>query len=242
MRPWRRPWPSAFARPARPCGCSALVWGSAPVVLYGLVQALGVDPVPWQTDAASRVLSTVGRANFLGSYLVLVFPLTVVAAWLASRKWPYWLLLAGQLAVLGAAAARSAWAGAAVAGVALVLFCAVALRRRRLAWAGAGLAGMLLLTVLLTGLGAVLPGVGRLASPAGTGSGAARLTIWRAVLPLIAARPAARLRTRRRRKPPSSRSTPRSSFTTRVATPSSTGLTTSGSTRLSAPGCSASLH
>ena len=34
----------------------ALVWGSAPVVAYGLVQAAGLDPLDWQTDGDSVVL------------------------------------------------------------------------------------------------------------------------------------------------------------------------------------------
>jgi hypothetical protein len=53
---------------------TALVWGSAPIVAYDLRQAAGLDPLGWQTDAASPVLSTLGRANFLGSYLVLDHP------------------------------------------------------------------------------------------------------------------------------------------------------------------------
>ena len=55
---------------------TAIVWGSAPVIVYALLQAAAVDPLMWRTDAASPVLSTIGRANFLGSYLVLALPLT----------------------------------------------------------------------------------------------------------------------------------------------------------------------
>ena len=78
-----------------------LVWGSVPVVVYGLTQAAGLDPLAWQTDAASPVLSTIGRANFLGSYLVLVIPLTIGRAGLSGRRWPLVLLLAGQILCLG---------------------------------------------------------------------------------------------------------------------------------------------
>jgi hypothetical protein len=69
-----------------------MVWGSAPVVAHGLVQAAGLDPLDWHTDAASPVLSTLGRANFLGSYLVLVLPLTLRQALLA-RRWSAYRLL-----------------------------------------------------------------------------------------------------------------------------------------------------
>ena len=55
----------------------ALVWGSMPVVIYGLIQMIGLDTINWQTSGASRVLSLLGRSNFLGSYLVLIIPLTI---------------------------------------------------------------------------------------------------------------------------------------------------------------------
>lgn len=177
---------------------AVLVWGSAPVVAYGLVQAVGLDPLDWQTDAASSVLSTVGRANFLGSYLVLVVPLTLGRALGAGRRWPYGPLLAAQLLTLACTQARGAWVGV---GTALVLF--------GLAWALATHERRLALAVLAVGMLAVgvvgalnwgdsplasvaeLPGLDRLGALAATdaGSTAARLTTWRAALPLIMARP-----------------------------------------------------
>jgi hypothetical protein len=65
---------------------SALVWGSVPVVAYGLIQALSADPFDWQTDAASRIHSTLGRSNFLATYLVLAIPLTLARWWLTGRE------------------------------------------------------------------------------------------------------------------------------------------------------------
>lgn len=175
-----------------------LVGASAPVVIYALAQALGRDPVPWQTDAASPVISTIGRANFLGSYLVLLIPLTAVAARLAARRWPYWLLLAGQVIALAVTQARAAWLGAAVGISALLILWASAERRRPLAYVGLGVAGGLLLAILALNLAPALPsalervpGLARLASLTDTGSGstAARLTIWRAGAALVADRP-----------------------------------------------------
>jgi hypothetical protein len=60
--------------------------GSVPVVLVALGQALGLDPLPRVGDPATlelRVRSTLGQHTFLGSYLVLVVPLTAarVAGW-----------------------------------------------------------------------------------------------------------------------------------------------------------------
>lgn len=63
----------------------ALLVGSVPVVVYGLAQAVGLDPLEWMTDSVSPVLSTLGRSNFLGAYLAVVMPFTL-ARLLASRE------------------------------------------------------------------------------------------------------------------------------------------------------------
>lgn len=177
---------------------SALVWGSAPIVAYGLAQAAGLDPLGWRTDAASPVLSTIGRANFLGSYLVLILPLTAARVVTASRRWPYRLLAVAQLLCLVATQARGAWLGAAAAAAAFGLTWAVTTRRRRWVWLTitAALIAVGGLTLLVWPGGplaplAHFPGLDRLAalSDFSSGSTAARLTIWRAVLPLIGARP-----------------------------------------------------
>ncbi|MFZ1552945.1 MAG: hypothetical protein WAV53_16240, partial [Anaerolineae bacterium] len=99
----------------------ALVWTSAPVVAYGLLQALGVDPLGWQTDATSPVLSTLGRANFLGSYLVLMAPLTGGLLLINRRRSLLALLLLGQLTCLALTLARGAWIGLAAALLTLAL-------------------------------------------------------------------------------------------------------------------------
>src|SRR5581483_686309 len=46
------------------------------VCLYGLAQALRLDPLPWGRDISARVISTAGNALFLANYLLLVLPLT----------------------------------------------------------------------------------------------------------------------------------------------------------------------
>lgn len=181
---------------------TAIVWGSTPVVVYGILQATGLDPLGWQTDAASPVLSTIGRANFLGSYLVLAIPLTLARgaarALTARRRWPYLLLLAGQLACLAMTQARGAWMGLGAAIVVGLLAWALAAGDRRPALAALTvlvLAGGFVALLNLPGSPlaplAQLPGLDRLASLTRTdaGSTAARVTIWRATLPLIVARP-----------------------------------------------------
>jgi len=183
---------------------TALVWGSAPVVAYGLLQAAGLDPLEWRTDAASPVLSTIGRANFLGSYLVLVIPLTagqtltVGSAGGLRQRASLVLLLIAQLACLALTQARGAWVGMGVAALVFALVWAAVTRNQRLALTAAAAAVVVVAFVALLNLPrgplaplARLPGLERLATLARTdsGSNAARLTIWRAVLPLILARP-----------------------------------------------------
>lgn len=62
-----------------------LILASVPVMVYGFVQALGLDPLPWITDSVSPVHSTLGRSNFLGAYLAMVAPWTLALAVLGSR-------------------------------------------------------------------------------------------------------------------------------------------------------------
>jgi O-antigen ligase len=177
---------------------TALVWGSLPVVAYGLAQALGFRPLGWETDAASPVLSTLGRANFLGSYLVLVAPLTAALAFTGPRRAPTLLLFAAQVICLVLTLARGAWLGLFAALMIALLTWSYATGRRRAVVAALILvlltAGSVVLLLRLAHLGtlpAQHPFAERLTSLARTdeGSVAARLTIWRATLPLIAERP-----------------------------------------------------
>jgi O-antigen ligase len=177
---------------------TALVWASLPVVAYGLAQALGFRPLGWETDAASPVLSTLGRANFLGSYLVLVAPLTAALAFTGPRRVPTLLLFVAQLICLLLTLARGAWLGLFAALIIALLAWSYATGRRRAAVAALILvllaAGFIVLLLRLSRSGTLfvqVPAVERLMSLSRTdeGSVAARLTIWRATLPLIAERP-----------------------------------------------------
>lgn len=164
----------------------ALAWSSVPAVAYGFLQSLGVDPLGWHTDAASPVLSTLGRSNFVGSYLVLVAPVTMACAWPARRRWPYLALLAAQGVCLLLTRARSAWVGAAACLLATGALWAILSQRRRWLWWG--------LVVLVSAISLFLVlgrDSGLLSSPPRTdaGSMAARLTIWKTVLPLLSAHP-----------------------------------------------------
>jgi len=48
---------------------------AAPVALYGLIQHLGWDPLPWAGDVQSRVASSMGNAIFVAAWLIMIVPL-----------------------------------------------------------------------------------------------------------------------------------------------------------------------
>ena len=55
-----------------------------PVCIYAFVQAAGRDPIVWDV-APGRVMSFLGNATYLASFLVLVLPLAVAAGWPRAR-------------------------------------------------------------------------------------------------------------------------------------------------------------
>ena len=175
----------------------ALVLPAVPLVALALAQALGWQPMGLVTDARSPVFATLGRANFLGAVLAMLMPLTLGLglSWGAravsgepadaelpdpvnSRMMAGMALCAAEGAILALTRARAAWLAA---GVALLVFGLFWLREwldvRRWKWiavgAALGLAGVLALALAFVE----------------STSGAARVTIWRAVLRLIAERP-----------------------------------------------------
>jgi len=161
---------------------AAMATAGAPLLLFSYAQAAGWNPFGLLSDARSPVYATLGRANFVGAYLAILSPVTLALA-LTTRgrlRLAWTLLFAGELVGIGLTLARSAWLAAAVA---LALFALLwngpRLRRslRRLAWGGIAL-------LFLSGPLAVLT-LGRFQ----LGSTAARLSIWRAAVDLIAQRP-----------------------------------------------------
>jgi O-antigen ligase len=158
-----------------------LVWASVPVVAYGLIQGAGLDPLPWRTEGPPA-MSTLGRSNFLGAYLVLVVPVTLVLAWQVrawARRMALCLLLLAQLACLAVTDSQAAWLGSAAACGVLAAIAAWRRGRRRLAVGGLALGGAGLLAVVVALF--LLPGL--------TGSLGSRGTIWRATTALIARQP-----------------------------------------------------
>lgn len=116
----------------------ALAAGSVPVCLYGFVQYAGLDPLAWQTDSVSPVLSTLGRSNFVAAYLAVIIPLTLVIAWRSLKirgpaaKAASMVLVALQVGCLALTQARAGWL-AFVTGCAVFLAVACWQRGRRTA-------------------------------------------------------------------------------------------------------------
>ncbi len=50
---------------------------SIPVSLYGMLQRLGLDPLPWGGDTSQRIAGHMGNAIFLAAWLIMVVPLTL---------------------------------------------------------------------------------------------------------------------------------------------------------------------
>lgn len=162
----------------------AMAATAVPLVAIGMAQAGGWTPLDLFTDARAPVYATLGRSNFLGAYLSMLLPLTLALGITGAslrERWAWGMLLVGEAGTIVLTQARGAWLATATA---VALFALVSarpwLRARGRLWqllaaaAGLGLAG---------GLGLALW------TGAGSGSTAARLTIWRAVARLIGDRP-----------------------------------------------------
>ncbi len=65
---------------------SALVFGSIPVALYGVIQHFQWDPVAWGADTSTRVASTLGNSIFLGAYVIMCMPFAAYRLWQAVER------------------------------------------------------------------------------------------------------------------------------------------------------------
>ena len=81
--------------------------GSVVPTLYGYVQHLEMDPLPWKGDVITRVASTLGNSIFIAAYLIMVVPFAIAYAihhWQIARKQSAtavsksWLWLVGHTA------------------------------------------------------------------------------------------------------------------------------------------------
>ncbi|TSC95589.1 MAG: hypothetical protein Athens101410_463 [Parcubacteria group bacterium Athens1014_10] len=91
----------------------AVLFSSLVVCLYACLQIFGLDLFSWSEEGL-RATSTFGQPNFLGSFLILVFPLTIAGFkfWQSSLM-RLFLIVSGllQIFVLIFTFSRSSWLG-----------------------------------------------------------------------------------------------------------------------------------
>jgi len=131
----------------------AAVAAGAGATLYAVAQMVHADPIQW-TDYSTlgsyaRPFGTLGHANLLGAYLVMVWPVTVYLAReaLERRAWVTGLGLAslavGMLVVVVASLSRGAWLAFVCMAACLLLSWNWKTRRRSaVCWLVLGLAGI----------------------------------------------------------------------------------------------------
>ena len=170
-----------------------LVAGALVASVWGLVQALGLEPGEWLSPFHKGVASTLGNPDILGGFLVLPFTLAFSLALLRPSVLRWTAAVVISLALL-ATEARAAWLGGAAAVAVLLLWgsrgrvCPVVIAAMMAAAAiaasptvGAPTAGAVPVGEGPVGAGAAGPGragemAARLASPEALFQ---RLWIWR---------------------------------------------------------------
>jgi len=94
--------------------------------VYGILQIMGIDFLYWTEPASltGRATSTLGQPNFLGSFLLLVLPLSFYLAMTAKNKywrWPCLLFSFFNLVCLLFTSSRGAWV-ALIVGLGVLAF------------------------------------------------------------------------------------------------------------------------
>lgn len=182
----------------------SLFIGGVLVAIYGVLQAIGVDPVHWGNlpFEVNRSFSTYGNPDLLGGYLMFPLPIAV-GLWLSEENFVWRLVYGGGFVILLAcwitAFVRGAWIGGAVAlaflGVAAVVY--VMRKELVLQWVDAVVGGLVLLfggafiVRSLKSTNSVMNIAARLKSifQFGEGSAKTRFEIWQAAWNAIKARP-----------------------------------------------------
>lgn len=153
-----------------------IILTSLPIAIYGVIQHLDVDPLPWGGDVTTRVAANAGNAIFLAAYLIMALFFTLERvyssfAFLLSHKTPdqhnghdtsaalaggaYLFILMVQLLAIFWTQSRGPWLGLFFGLYLFVLLVFTALRPKnhRLwtsAWVGLGVAGAVLLVIMNT--------------------------------------------------------------------------------------------
>jgi O-antigen ligase/Flp pilus assembly protein TadD len=128
---------------------AALLIAAVPVVGYGALQVVGIEPFDWRLiEGGPPVFATFGNANFFSAWLGIVAPMALAGALLA--RWGRWVR--AGCGVMAAAALVVAYfsdslQGVAAGGAGVGVVTLVALftheRARRWRWYGVGAVGVL---------------------------------------------------------------------------------------------------
>jgi len=97
-----------------------VLWAISLCSLYGMLQVLGIDPLPWSTKFGARAFGTLGNPDYYAGHILLVLPLALA---LVARRSS--VITQGMIALMLAgfifSQVRGAWL-AAVAGAAWAAF------------------------------------------------------------------------------------------------------------------------
>jgi O-antigen ligase len=175
-----------------------VVLGSTPVILYGLAQSYGLDPVSWIIADKSPIISTLGRSNFVGSYLTMLIPLCVAAIVIELpfvERFATIVILASAIYLAIHTTARATWLALVVVGCVMGFIYA-----RQLP--DGGLFALSVAAILTVAIGVLSVGILYLGNRQGidlppaiqvlldSSSLKARVSIWTASWNLVVERPA----------------------------------------------------
>ncbi|MDD4412700.1 MAG: O-antigen ligase family protein [Patescibacteria group bacterium] len=111
-----------------------IVAGAILPTVYGLMQALNLDPEPWSGDQ-SRIFSAFGQPNFFAHYLIMVILPTAYFAWRSKKmSWRIanFLLLVGELICLNETASRGAFVGLSLSVLATVIIFGILQKNKKI--------------------------------------------------------------------------------------------------------------
>ena len=125
------------------------IFASFPIALYGIIQYLGLDPLIWSAEYQGRTTAQLGNPSFLGAYLIMLVPLTLVRLSLSVQRrrerqhgslrlWAprlgYVLALLAQFFGIASTQSRGPWLGLLVGLFAFVVLWALTRGARRVVW------------------------------------------------------------------------------------------------------------
>ncbi|MGB4313251.1 MAG: O-antigen ligase family protein [Natronincolaceae bacterium] len=177
-----------------------LLFSATIIAVYGVFQYFGFDPVPRDLERinwSKRAFATMGNPDFLGSYLVLILPISVFAYFYARKN--IYLLTSGLIYLsLLCTMTRSAWLGALFSIAVLTVYSVIyGLGKKHIAIL---LVIFVIITIVMNNISSGKV-IGRFftigldfkkivnQAPDYQKAGAGRVFIWERVLKLISQRP-----------------------------------------------------